>query len=146
MRHFLFDKSKNMSYTPMSYTSNQTSLKVSASSFLWVNLIIWIIIGSTGLSLYISEKHNQSIYKPTVCFVQNYSLVESQCLTEKCSGGFLSSCTTIDYACDLHTYVIIYNVSDGRQIQLTKREKDGSGSKSVSVYEYYFKILFKLNI
>jgi hypothetical protein len=128
MKHVLFDESKNMFHA-----SSPTSFGEFLSTPVVGIFIASIVFGSIGTSYYISEKHNQSIYKPIICFIHSYSLVESQCPTQNCSGEFIPSCTTIYYTCHLDTYVVIYNVSDGRQIQSTSTAKDGPGPKSVRI-------------
>jgi low temperature requirement protein LtrA len=88
------------------------SSEVSLGQCLWIVLcfilMISIVIGSVGTAFYVKEKYNQSIYKPTMCFVQNYSLIESKCPKQECSSSsFSQSCTTVYYISNLDTYVII---------------------------------------
>jgi hypothetical protein len=119
----------------MPQESSKTSPVGYVVRVLCLILIGSIIIGSIGVLHYIKEKHSQSNCKPTMCFVQNYLLVGSKCPTQQCKPtGIIQPCTTVYYTCDLDTYVVIYNVSDGRQIRSTTTAKDGPGSKSVRIY------------
>jgi hypothetical protein len=88
-----------------------------------------IIFGSIGAWAYVKLKHDQSVYKPTMCFVKNYTITESKCPTESCSWG----CTTVYEPCYLEIYIVIYNVSNGRELQSTIKTTDGSGPHSVSI-------------
>jgi competence protein ComGF len=86
-----------------------------------LTLLSLILIGSIGTVFYAKEKRDQSTYKPTMCFVENYSLVESKCQKQECHSGFINACQTNYYTCNLNAYTVIYNVSDGRITQTKTR-------------------------
>ncbi len=101
---------------------------------LMLIIIASIIVGSIGAASYVSEKHDESVYKPTMCFVKNYTLVESKCSTQNCqSSGFGQQCTTDYYTCYLVMYTVIYNISDGTEFESTITATDGPGAQSVSM-------------
>jgi hypothetical protein len=89
-----------------------------------------IIFGSIGVSSYVTEKHDQSVYKSTICFVTNYTITEQQCLIQT---GFVGG----SYTCYLQIYIVSYNVSNGRELQSTIETKyQHPESYSVSIYHY----------
>jgi hypothetical protein len=88
-------------------------------------IIASIIVGSIGASSYVQEKHDESIYRSTMCFVTNYTITEYTCPTQTCySSGYSQQCTTVDSTCYLNIYIVIYNVSDGRELQSTIITRD----------------------
>jgi hypothetical protein len=90
--------------------------------------IIAIIIGSTSTYNYAQQKQYQSSHKPTACFIKDYSLVQSNCLKKECK-----LCRKISYICYLRKYFIVYNVSNGRQIQSTTTPERQVEWKSVRI-------------
>jgi hypothetical protein len=97
-------------------------------------IIASIIVGSIGAASYVKEKHDESIYKPTMCFVENYTITDSTCSKQQCnSNGFGQTCTNVYYTCPIELYIVMYNVSDGRQIQSDIKTKDGPGPNSVRI-------------
>jgi hypothetical protein len=79
-------------------------------------IIASITIGSIGAKTYASIRHDQFIYKPTMCFVENYTIILGRCRR----------------ACYKELYTIIYNVSNGREIESTTIDTNGPGENSVS--------------
>ncbi len=46
-------------------------------------LITAIFVGSISTYNYAQQKQYQSSYKPTACFIKDYSLVQSNCLKKR---------------------------------------------------------------
>jgi hypothetical protein len=90
------------------------------------------IVGIIGSVKYVSDKHDESVYKPTMCFVKNYTLTEITCSGEDCSSSGSQSCTTHYYSCNIELYTVLYNVSNNGAIQTTTDASNGPGSSSVS--------------
>jgi hypothetical protein len=95
-------------------------------------IIASIIVGSIGASSYVKEKYDESVYKSTMCFVANYAITTYKCSRQECQA-FNQQCTTVYYTCYLEIYTVIYNVSDGRELQSTIKTTGGPGSQSVSI-------------
>lgn len=124
----------------MSKNSCSTTCQVLTYVLSFCIIIASIVIGSIGAALYVKEKHAESIYKLTMCFVDNYTSVESQCARQVCqSAGFNTQCTTTYYTCYIDTYTVIYNASDGTQLQSITTAENGPGSNSVRICEKSFK-------
>lgn len=92
-------------------------------------LITSIILGSIGASSYVTDKHGESVYKPTMCLVEKYTIINETCSSSTCYG--LGSCFTNYYSCNTPLYTVGYNVSDGREVESTIKGRDGPGADSV---------------
>lgn len=102
---------------------------VVAMSIFIILLLGSVIVGIIGAVKYVSEKHAESVYKPTMCLVKNYQVNRKTCTTQDCNGR---SCTTRTYSCDEEFYTVRYIVSNGQTIETTFEASDGPGSNSVS--------------
>jgi len=97
-----------------------------------------IIVGSIGAAFYVSEKHSESVYKSTMCFVKSYTTFTDICSEEYCSGAESNTaCTTNYYQCTKSRYTVVYHVLDGREIESTIIGADGPGANSVSFIFLY---------
>lgn len=90
------------------------------------------IIGIIGTVLYVSEKNAEATYKPTMCFVTNYTLIQQTCSKRSCTGtGIFRTCKTDYYPCNKQSYRVTYNVSSGDILETTLNATDGPGPNSV---------------
>lgn len=106
---------------------------ICAISFLAAVAIALIIVGSTGAVIYASEKHDESVYKPTMCFVKDYERDKNTCSSASCKRiGRRKSCITRYYTCYTEVYTVIYNISDDRTIESTTKGSGRPGKNSVS--------------
>jgi hypothetical protein len=112
---------------------------ISLLCFSILAIIASIIVGSIGAGYYVPEKHDETVYKPTMCLVTNYTIVVSNCTRQNCHQvGFNQQCTTESYTCEWAMYTVVYNTSDGREIELdTTTTTGGPGADSVSILAEY---------
>ena len=96
-------------------------------------IFVSIMIGSIGTAFYVSDKHGELVYKPTMCFVKSYATIIETCSQQNCNRELGTSvCTTDYYPCSKSMYTVAYNVSDGREVISTIISTDGPGADSVS--------------
>jgi hypothetical protein len=118
----------------MSYNSRCETCCKCFFNYSTLVIITSIIVGSIGAAYYVSEKRDESVYKPTMCFVKNYTLIKKTCASQNCEQTeFGQECTTTYYSCDETWYTVVYNVSDGREIQSSGFWTNGPGANSVSI-------------
>ena len=111
------------------------------SFVLFVCSIGGLIVGIIGAPMYASEKHAESVYRPTMCMVKNYTQIVKVCESESCDSDTGSSsfsgprgrgCTTTYYRCDEHIYTVLYNVSNQGAIETTFIDSNGPKPPTVS--------------
>jgi hypothetical protein len=79
--------------------------------------VVCLCIGIVGTGMYFSERNAESVYKPTSCFVKNYTRIEKKCSKQSCTGsGNRKTCRTKYYSCHEHFYALLYNVATDREI------------------------------
>ena len=74
---------------------------------------VWaMVMGGLTTGMFLYEKHVQSVYKLTSCFIKNYTSTGRKCSTRNCTGAKLSrSCETTYFTCYDFWYTLSYNVS-----------------------------------
>jgi hypothetical protein len=92
-----------------------------------------LMVGLIGTAFYVTEKHDENVYKPTMCFVKNYTIIQDTCVRQNCQGvGSGEHCSTEYYTCDTALYTVVYNTSDGREIESSTKATGGPAADSVS--------------
>ena len=128
----------------MSKSSDSKSCGGCIVLFLCMIIVASIVVGSIGAAFYVTEKYDESVYKSTMCFVRNYTMVESSCSRQDCySNGFSQSCATSYYACYILAYTVIYHTTDGRELESTTTATGGPGMQSVSIQLSWVAYLIK---
>jgi hypothetical protein len=115
----------------------KNSLSYSVKFYLSIAITIIIagsiVVGSIGAASYVSEKHDENVYKPTMCFVKNYAIVPDTCVWQHCQDvGSDEQCSTQYYTCDTALYTVVYNTLYERQTESSTKATGGPGADSVS--------------
>lgn len=105
---------------------------------LCVVIVASIIVGSIGAAFYVSDKHSESVYRSTMCFVKSYTTITDTCSDQDCDTTETgTTCTTNYYQCTIPMYTVVYHILDGREIESTIIGADGPGANSVSFIFLY---------
>jgi hypothetical protein len=92
-----------------------------------------LMVGLIGTAFYVTEKHDENVYKPTMCFVKNYAIVPDTCVWQHCQDvGSDEQCSTQYYTCDTALYTVVYNTLYERQTESSTKATGGPGADSVS--------------
>lgn len=87
-----------------------------------------------GSKYLLNRKHTEPTYKRTMCFVKNAIIVTSNCSIQKCQTGEANThCYTEYYTCYNETYTVIYNTTDGRELESTLTITDEPKAQLVSM-------------
>ncbi len=93
---------------------------------------MWALDVIIGTAVYVTKKRDESVYKPTRCFVKNYTFFGKICTSRSCADSENSQiCSKSYYLCNEEFYTAIYNVCNGRTIETVFEASDGPGPDSV---------------
>jgi len=118
-------------------TPAETCSAVTATILIILAIVsaIVAIIGTVG---YVSEKHVESTYKGTMCFITNHTVINKTCSSETCSGfGIFRTCTKKYSPCNTESYTVKYNTSNGKTIESTVNGSAGPGPNAVRIKQYH---------